>query len=230
MFDEQSKPQGGAAPVVDMFEGAESGAAPKPRMPLTPPAPPAPQGPAIPPSGSNAPVAHDVGPRSSGFGIVKIFLVIMLVIVLIAAAGYAAWRIMSQEPAGDGPVKSVDNNAVVGEDDSEKTNDGEEKGREVKTNDDEEPGQDVKEETRSTSLFDSDGDGLTNAEELEAGTLSSDPDTDDDGLGDREEVKVYGTDPRDEDTDGDTFLDGQEVASGYNPNGPGKLFNVPSAE
>ena len=57
--------------------------------------------------------------------------------------------------------------------------------------------------------------------------IRPDIDTDKDGLGDREEVQVYGTDPLDSDTDGDTFLDGQEVSAGYNPNGEGKLFDIP---
>lgn len=41
-------------------------------------------------------------------------------------------------------------------------------------------------------------------------------DTDSDGLSDREEA-LYGTDFRNPDTDGDTFLDGNEVFHGYNP-------------
>jgi len=77
------------------------------------------------------------------------------------------------------------------------------------------------------TLLDSDGDGLTNAKELESGTSITKADTDGDGLGDREEIEVYGTDPKDVDTDGDTYLDGQEVAGGYNPNGSGRLFTVP---
>jgi hypothetical protein len=52
-------------------------------------------------------------------------------------------------------------------------------------------------------------------------------DTDGDALGDREEVDVYGTDPLRQDTDGDTYLDGAEVSGGYNPNGAGKLLNLP---
>jgi len=75
--------------------------------------------------------------------------------------------------------------------------------------------------------LDTDGDGLTDAEEIEAGTDLENVDTDQDGLGDREEVQVYGTDPFDADTDKDGFLDGQEVAAGYNPNGEGKLFDLP---
>jgi len=78
------------------------------------------------------------------------------------------------------------------------------------------------------ALLDADGDGLTDAEEITASTSSTNPDTDGDGLGDREEVKVYGTDPLRTDTDGDSFLDGAEVAGGYNPNGPGKLLQIPT--
>lgn len=41
-------------------------------------------------------------------------------------------------------------------------------------------------------------------------------DSDQDGLTDQEE-KMLGTDPHNPDTDGDGYLDGKEVASGYNP-------------
>ena len=74
---------------------------------------------------------------------------------------------------------------------------------------------------------DSDGDGLTDDEESKIGTDPRLPDTDKDGLGDKEEAQVYGTDPLDPDTDDDNYLDGQEVAAGFNPNGDGKLFEVP---
>ena len=47
-------------------------------------------------------------------------------------------------------------------------------------------------------------------------------DSDNDGLSDQDE-KNYMTDLNNPDTDGDGFLDGAEVKSGYNPNGPGKL-------
>jgi len=61
---------------------------------------------------------------------------------------------------------------------------------------------------------------------VEEAALGTDPtkiDTDGDGLTDREEVKVFFTDPRNPDTDGDGFTDGVEVKNGYNPKGPGKL-------
>jgi len=48
-------------------------------------------------------------------------------------------------------------------------------------------------------------------------------DSDNDGLTDAQE-KVLGTDPHNPDTDGDGYLDGAEVKSGYNPLGAGKLI------
>lgn len=47
-------------------------------------------------------------------------------------------------------------------------------------------------------------------------------DTDGDGLSDSEEL-IYGTDPVNPDTDSDGYLDGAEVENGYNPEGFGKL-------
>lgn len=44
-------------------------------------------------------------------------------------------------------------------------------------------------------------------------------DSDQDGLSDEEE-KIYGTDPQNRDTDGDSYSDGIEVKSGYNPTIP----------
>lgn len=70
---------------------------------------------------------------------------------------------------------------------------------------------------------DNDRDGLSNQEELELGTNLNKVDTDDDTLFDREEVKVYRTNPLNPDTDGDGFLDGEEVKAGYNPKGEGRL-------
>jgi hypothetical protein len=70
---------------------------------------------------------------------------------------------------------------------------------------------------------DSDSDGLTDEEELVAGTNINLIDTDNDGLSDYEEVKIYKTNPLVADTDGDKYSDGQEVRGGYNPNGSGKM-------
>lgn len=77
------------------------------------------------------------------------------------------------------------------------------------------------------AILDADGDGLTDSEERTFGTDPADPDTDGDGLSDREEVRTYGTDPLKADTDGDGFSDGSEVQNGYDPNGPGRLLQIP---
>jgi len=59
--------------------------------------------------------------------------------------------------------------------------------------------------------LDSDGDGLSDAEELKLGTNPHNPDTDGDGLTDGEEVHKYHTDPLNPDTDYDGLSDGAEV-------------------
>jgi len=48
-------------------------------------------------------------------------------------------------------------------------------------------------------------------------------DSDQDGLSDADELNVYGTNPLKSDTDGDGYLDGEEVKNGYNPLGEGRL-------
>jgi len=78
----------------------------------------------------------------------------------------------------------------------------------------------------SITPLDSDADGLSDDEEAQLGTNPYSADTDGDGLTDYEEVNVYKTDPKKSDTDGDGYKDGEEVKNGYNPLGPGKLFNV----
>ena len=64
---------------------------------------------------------------------------------------------------------------------------------------------------------DDDNDGLTNAEEEDAGTDPNLADTDEDGLTDGEETAEIGTSPLSADTDSDGVLDGDEVAQGTDP-------------
>ncbi|HBU07553.1 MAG TPA: hypothetical protein DEB09_05760 [Candidatus Magasanikbacteria bacterium] len=75
--------------------------------------------------------------------------------------------------------------------------------------------------------IDKDSDGLDDDRELSIGTDPNNWDTDIDDLGDGDEVTIWKTDPLNPDTDGDTFLDGAEIKNGYNPAGPGKLFEPP---
>lgn len=59
--------------------------------------------------------------------------------------------------------------------------------------------------------LDSDGDGLFDVREGEIGTDPFDPDSDDDGLTDGQEVNTYKTDPLNPDSDYDLLKDGAEV-------------------
>lgn len=79
---------------------------------------------------------------------------------------------------------------------------------------------------------DADFDGLSDAQEQGLGTDSTKPDSDDDGLFDRDEVKVYKTDPLNPDSDADGFNDGDEVKNGYDPSkgNRARLFEFPSAQ
>jgi hypothetical protein len=63
---------------------------------------------------------------------------------------------------------------------------------------------------------DSDGDGLSDADEALIGTDSHNPDTDGDGLGDGAEL-LLGTDPLDGDADQDGLSDSRELAAGTDP-------------
>ncbi len=68
------------------------------------------------------------------------------------------------------------------------------------------------------ALVDTDGDGLTDAQEAVLGTSPTDADSDDDGLSDGIEVGTHGTNPLSADSDGDGMPDGFEVANGLDPN------------
>lgn len=76
---------------------------------------------------------------------------------------------------------------------------------------------------------DSDGDSLSNKEEIELGTDPQNVDTDDDGLSDYDEINKYNTDPLKADSDGDALKDGDEIEIGLDPNDP-ETFGVPDAE
>ncbi len=79
------------------------------------------------------------------------------------------------------------------------------------------------EATISVVVTDSDGDGLSDYEELLYGTDPLNRDTDRDGLSDGEEVHSYRTNPLSWDTDGDSYSDGVEVKLGSDPNNPASI-------
>ena len=70
----------------------------------------------------------------------------------------------------------------------------------------------------TTSNPDTDGDGLTDVDEVNVYNTNPDlADTDLDGLSDGDEVNLYLTDPTKPDTDGDGVNDGDEIAAGTDP-------------
>ena len=225
MFDEEPK---------DIFEGTDKApSTPTAPMPsgesqsIQAPPPIAPPPTRLPSSYGSVPPGSSMDgpmPETGNGGGIKIVLIVVGILVIFGVSGFFAYRIMVQ-PAVDGSVvDAVPDTGVVTTDTPTTTPPA---STTPTTSDPEPTTQAPVQTTNPASLLDSDGDGLTNARELEVGTSVTKADTDGDGLGDREEVEVYGTDPRKTDTDSDGYLDGQEVSGGYNPNGEGKLFTVP---
>lgn len=80
----------------------------------------------------------------------------------------------------------------------------------------------------ATVSMDTDGDGLSEEEEIKNGTDPKKADTDSDGLTDKEEINIWKSNPLVADTDGDGFSDGAEVKSNYSPIGSGRIFDSKS--
>ncbi len=203
MFDSKQQPQ-------DIFEGVE----PPANLPVAgigSPASPAPNLPTPPPSNPQIIQDKDLG---SGGHVWKTVVIVVIAFLAMGLAAYLAFRLMNpvdkQTVADDDDTTQADTEAAVADPDGKGPDDAQVSVPEVEV------------------VIDTDGDGLNNDQEQAAGTSVSKPDTDSDLLGDREEVQVYGTDPLRADTDGDSFADGQEVRSGYNPNGPGKILELPN--
>ena len=148
----------------------------------------------------------------------KPIVLVVAILVVVAGAFYLSVQILSSRtPVTPEPPVDLDDQGSRGDQAKEEK---------------EEPAEAVvpleapKEEAVLTA--DTDKDGLTDAQEAEAGTSPRAADTDGDGLFDPEELNTWKTDPLDPDTDGDGYLDGAEVSAGYNPNGDGQLLTPPT--
>jgi hypothetical protein len=71
---------------------------------------------------------------------------------------------------------------------------------------------------KKASGYDQDLDGIPDSEEAKYKTSPTSSDTDGDGLTDYEEIFNFKTDPLKADTDGDGYTDGYEVRHGTDPN------------
>lgn len=145
-----------------------------------------------------------------GGGGLKVAIIVLSILVVIGGAFFISWRILTSKTPVTPAAPGSDVVSEVEED--------------VQPTPEPEPTT----EPEPVVDVDSDSDGLSDAQEAGLGTSATMSDTDEDGLFDREEVEVYSTDPLNPDSDGDTYLDGAEVKGGYDPNGPGKLLQVPS--
>jgi len=70
------------------------------------------------------------------------------------------------------------------------------------------------EEPEVTFSTDSDGDGIPDLQEVLLGTDPDNPDSDDDGISDGDEIDIWGSDPLNMDTDDDLLYDGGELVYG----------------
>jgi hypothetical protein len=74
--------------------------------------------------------------------------------------------------------------------------------------------------------LDSDGDGVSDAQEIAAGSHPGRYDTDRDGIGDGEEMRLLFTSPVKTDTDGDGSSDWAELIAGTNPVNPASVLAI----
>lgn len=80
----------------------------------------------------------------------------------------------------------------------------------------------------STTTIDYDNDWVDEDTESDYDSSDYEVDSDNDNLGDYEEIYYWFSDPMSADTDGDGFKDGVEVAKSYNPVGGGKFSSLPA--
>ncbi len=229
MFDDVKKKNEPEDIFADTDKGGEAPTPPpRPEAPTSGPMPamssekpkPSPGAPATPMQTPPLTEAKSAPPSAlKGTGrTLKIILIVVIVVLVIVAAGLISYFLLNRAPADD---IQVDPNEIMEED--------------TMMDDDvvvEEEEEEVPEPAPEPSdSFDTDRDGLSDVQETgEYGTSPRISDTDADGLSDYEEVKTWKTDPLDPDTDGDTYLDGDEVSNGYDPNGSGKLTDLPTTE
>ncbi|MFH1564659.1 MAG: binary toxin-like calcium binding domain-containing protein [bacterium] len=149
---------------------------------------------------------------------IKIFIIITIVFLTAIGAAWLAYAYFIIQLKSD---NAIEKNNI----ETEKINNADNLPASANTND-----QDLNKNTTNAPIeivapIDTDGDGLTDKDEIKFGTDAKLIDTDSDGLTDKEEVIKYKTNPHSTDSDNDGYTDGEEIKNGYNPNGDGKLID-----
>ncbi|MFA5076289.1 MAG: hypothetical protein WC480_02630 [Patescibacteria group bacterium] len=200
----------GAKEPLDILDGVDRAPLNKTPMPQSPRpmTPPAPAG-----SPSQSPLTE---PPTAGSGkkIIIIIAAVVLLLIILVVAGWVFYQKFFGEISG--PISNSVTNLNTSNGYNQ-TNTGAMVNLEDSTG---------ITNTATPVVTDSDADGLSDEREAQLGTDLLSADSDLDGLFDKEEVDIYQTDPLNPDTDGDGYKDGQEVKGGFDPSGPGKLFDA----
>ncbi|PIR05343.1 hypothetical protein COV56_03285 [Candidatus Kuenenbacteria bacterium CG11_big_fil_rev_8_21_14_0_20_37_9] len=142
-----------------------------------------------------------------------VFLIVIILLACIAVASIAWWFVSrSKERVVENPVMTNLYDSLASNTNKEVTDEG--TGEDISNK--LLPNEDADRQLQET-VKDSDGDGLSDEDEIVYGTSLDSADTDGDGLFDREEIQIYKTDPIRVDTDNDGVGDKQEVLSKTNP-------------
>lgn len=173
--------------------------------PTPPPAPDKPLGSSLPPpSPPDSP-----RPKMPGTPKKNITTLVIIVLIIIAVSAAAIWwfvlRTKSEEAMAPPEVVELfdqPEDQLAGQDDSDSI-----------------PPTPLEGELEAlpSAPADTDGDGISDEDEIFLGTSINSPDTDNDGLYDKEEIRVYNTDPLLPDTDRDGWPDGEEVERHQDP-------------
>lgn len=159
----------------------------------------------------------------------RALLIIVVAVVIVGVLGAAGWWAYGYFTAGQTPALPTEESAASAETLPQET-----ESPEVTSETSSEPASDIGAEVSDEQILfgepiDKDSDGLDDNREAELGTNPNNWDSDGDELGDGDEVLIWKTDPLKTDSDGDGYPDGQEVKNGYNPAGPGKIFEPPAS-
>ncbi len=222
MFEDQTQPQG--TPLNPIMPAP--GMSPTPTPPMAPPAPT--QAAPIHTMPERFRAAGGGGQPSGGKGSTKKLVIILVVVLVVGGLGFAGLYVFRNVLN----KSNANTNTVVINRTNQNTNNLNLSNSSSNLNLSNENTNGNANANANGNLNSNTEPSNTNSTVTPASPLPSSLDTDADGLTDVEEA-VYGTDPAKADTDGDTFIDGEQKRSdgsivgelylGYNPKGTGPL-------